>query len=120
MSKRRRGPETIATPQSIQRHGLQTTFTPSPPKSTSVPQSPSIIEAHEFIRREITSGESMPADRLAVLNAAMSFVHHLSQTVRHENLIGGRSTRVVDVLEGITTPPVELLYWMLRGKTTLG
>ena len=82
-----------------------------------MPQSPSIIEAHDFIRREIISGKPMPADRLAVLNSAMSFVTHLSQTVKHESLAGARNTRVADILEGISMPSVEILYWMLRGKT---
>ncbi|KAF9697819.1 hypothetical protein EKO04_004203 [Ascochyta lentis] len=44
----------------------------------------------------------------------MSFVTHLSQTTKHESLVGARGTRVVDILEDITAPSVELLYWMLR------
>ncbi|KAJ4984959.1 C6 transcription factor [Stagonosporopsis vannaccii] len=113
-SKRRRGAEAYAIPQGVQHFGLQTHFTPSPPRPTSVPQSPSIIEAHDFIRREITSGKSMPADRLAVLSSAMSFVSHLSQTTKHEDRLGIRSTRVTNILEDINFPTVELLYWMLR------
>lgn len=58
----------------------------------------------------------MPADRLAVLNSAMSFVSHLSQTTKHEDRLATRSTRVSDILEDIKVPTVELLYWMLRGK----
>lgn len=76
------------------------------------------MEAHDFIRREITSGKPMPADRLAVLNSTMSFVTHLSQTMKHENAVGARNTRVASILEDISAPSVELLYWMLRGKVT--
>jgi hypothetical protein len=108
-----------ATPQSIQRLGLQTHSTPSPPCSTGLPQSQPIIEAHDFIRREITSGKPMPADRLAVLNSAMSFVTHLSQNTKHEDVVGGRNSRVVNILEDIDFPSVELLYWMLRGTILL-
>lgn len=57
----------------------------------------------------------MPADRLAVLNSAMSFVTHLSQTTAHGSTSGVRTSRVVNILEGIGTPSVDLLYWMLRG-----
>lgn len=59
----------------------------------------------------------MPADRLAVLNSAMSFVTHLGQTTRHGNAIGVQSIRVANILEDISAPSVELLYWMLRGMT---
>lgn len=83
-----------------------------------MPQSPTIIEAHDFIRREITSGKALSADRLAVLNSAMSFVTHLSQTTKLEQAVGSRGARVTNLLEDISFPSVEMLYWMLRGKTT--
>lgn len=57
----------------------------------------------------------MPADRLAVLNSAMSFVTHLGQSVNNESLTATRTPRVVNILEDIDAPSVELLYWMLRG-----
>lgn len=82
-------------------------------------QSPSIHEAHDFICQEIHSGKNMPADRLAVLNAAMSFVNHLSQVTKPSDVSDTRSTRVIDVLEDITYPSMELLYWMLRGTALL-
>ncbi|KAF2821137.1 hypothetical protein CC86DRAFT_411439 [Ophiobolus disseminans] len=44
----------------------------------------------------------------------MSFVTHLSQTTKHEIVVGTRSTRVANILEDISAPSVELLYWMLR------
>ncbi|KAH6621870.1 hypothetical protein C7974DRAFT_212393 [Boeremia exigua] len=113
-SKRRRGAEAVAASHSAQYPGLQTQFAPSPSGSASLPQSPSIIEAHDFIRREITSGKPMPADRLAVLNSAMSFVSHLSQSTKQVDLAGVRSTRVANILEDIAVPTIELLYWMLR------
>jgi len=84
-----------------------------------MPQSPSILEAHDFIRQEISSGINMPAERLAVLNAAMSFVNHLSRVTKPSDVSGARSTRVVNVLENITFPSIELLCWMLHGTKPL-
>ena len=84
---------------------------------SSIPQPPLITEARDFIKREITSGKPMCADRSAVLNSAMSFVTHLSQTMKRENTIDSRNTRVANILEDISVPSIELLYWMLRGMT---
>lgn len=47
----------------------------------------------------------------------MSFVSHLSQTANHEAVVGVRSTRVSNIMEDINIPTIELLYWMLRGKS---
>jgi len=60
----------------------------------------------------------MPPDRLAVLNSAMSFVTHLSQTTKHENTVAARDTQVLGIPEVISAPSVELLYWMLRGRAS--
>ncbi|KAJ8113730.1 hypothetical protein OPT61_g4206 [Boeremia exigua] len=113
-SKRRRGVETAATPQYVHHFGLETNFTSPQPSLRSVPPSPSITEAQNFISREITCGKPIPADRLAVLNSAMSFVTHLGQTTRHEDSIASRRTHVANILDDISAPSVELLFWMLR------
>ncbi|KAF1852027.1 uncharacterized protein K460DRAFT_413505 [Cucurbitaria berberidis CBS 394.84] len=112
-SKRRREAESTTAQKSIRRHELQVSPSPSNP-SPSMPQSPSILEAQDFIRQEINSGKHMPADRLAVLNAAMSFVNHLSRVTKPNDVSTAPSTRVLDVLEDISYPSVETLYWMLR------
>ena len=58
----------------------------------------------------------MPADRLAVLKDAMSFVDHLSHVTKPWDASCMPSTRVIDVLEDIAFPSIETLYWMVRGK----
>lgn len=73
-------------------------------------QSPTILEAQDFIRQEIKLGTHMPADRLAVLNAAMSFVNHISKTTKPLRASTTPGTRVLDVLENISYPSIELLY----------
>ncbi|KAH7130826.1 hypothetical protein B0J11DRAFT_524178 [Dendryphion nanum] len=112
-SKRRRSTESEPAPKSISRRDFHVTQSP-PVHSASVPHSPSIVEAHDFIRREIRCASQMPADRLAVLNSAMTFVNHLSQVTRPQNALGASNARVTDILEDIIYPSVELLYWMLR------
>lgn len=84
-----------------------------------MPQSPSVLEAQDFIRQELRSGKHMPADRLAVLNSAMSFVNHLSQAPKPADASLAFNTRVLDVLEDISYPSIELLFWMLRGEMPL-
>ncbi|KAH7351489.1 hypothetical protein BKA66DRAFT_475925 [Pyrenochaeta sp. MPI-SDFR-AT-0127] len=79
----------------------------------SVSQSPSIIEAQDFIQRQIGSAQYMSTERLEVLNAAMSFVNHLLRATKPDNS-SDCVVQVVDVLDGITYPSVELLYWMIR------
>jgi hypothetical protein len=114
-SKRRREVEGLPPQKSSRRQELQA----SPASSTtspSLPQSPSVLEAQDFIRQELRSGKHMPADRLAVLNSAMSFVNHLSRTHKSADTSFAFNTRVLDVLEGIRYPSIELLFWMLRGK----
>lgn len=81
-----------------------------------MPPSPSILEAQDFIRREIKTGKNMPADRLCVLKDAMSFVDHLSQVTKSWDTASVPNARVVDVLEDISYPSIEVLYWMVRGK----
>ncbi|KAF2009391.1 hypothetical protein BU24DRAFT_497039 [Aaosphaeria arxii CBS 175.79] len=111
--KRPRASEASAQ-KGLHRLSLETKMTASPPKTNSTPQSPSIVEAQDFISREISVGKQMPADRLAILNNAMSFVNQLSQAPRHEDVLPTRGTRVADILDDIRYPPIELLYWMLR------
>ncbi|KAH8634717.1 hypothetical protein IG631_10117 [Alternaria alternata] len=96
------------------RHELQTS--PASSHSPSMPPSPSILEAQDFIRREIKTGNHMPADRLAVLKEAMSFVNHLSQVNKPWGHTNSPTTRVLDVLEDISYPNIEVLYWMVRGR----
>ncbi|CAG5186277.1 uncharacterized protein ALTATR162_LOCUS11540 [Alternaria atra] len=79
-----------------------------------MPPSPSIAEAQDFIRREIKTGNHMPAERLAVLKEAMSFVNHLSQVNKPWGSSNPPTTRVLDVLEDISYPSIEVLYWMVR------
>lgn len=120
-SKRRRNTDTAPVPKSSRRHELQASPSSSTP-SPSMPQSPSVVEAQDFIRQELKSGKHMPADRLAVLNSAMSFVNHLSRAPKPSDTSFPSSTRVLNVLDGIMHPSIELLFWMLRGKipTCLG
>ena len=96
------------------RHELQTS--PASSHSPSMPPSPSIAEAQDFIRREIKTGNHMPAERLAVLKEAMSFVNHLSQVNKPWGSSNPPTTRVLDVLEDISYPSIEVLYWMVRGR----
>ncbi|KAF2847220.1 hypothetical protein T440DRAFT_214911 [Plenodomus tracheiphilus IPT5] len=113
VTKRRRDTESITAHKVSRQHELQA----SPSSSTtspSMPQSPSILEAQDFIRQEIKSSKHMPADRLAVLNSAMNFVNHLSRVVKNSGVQETASARVLDVLEGITYPSAETLYWVLR------
>lgn len=112
--KRRRDNDLVSAQKSSRQSELQVSPSPST-HSPSIPQSPSIMEAQDFIRQEISSGKHMPADRLAVLNSAMSFVNHLSRVQKPSDTSFARGTRVLDVLEDITYPSIELLYWMLRG-----
>lgn len=114
-SKRRRvaDPSSMLSKKSGLRNEIETSPLPSS-HSPSLSQSPSIVEAQDFMRRQIDSAKYMSAERLDVLNSAIFFVNHLSQATKPAGP-GGRSTRVVDVLEGITYPSNELLYWMLRG-----
>lgn len=84
-----------------------------------MPQSPSLLEAQDFIRQEISAGKDMPANRLAVLNSAMSFVNHLSKVPKSADYANASNTRVLDVLEDISHPSTEMLYWMLRGKNLM-
>lgn len=115
--KRRTVPEASSV-QAKKRHAPD--VTPSPTSySPSVSQSPSVIEAQGFIRREIGSGQYMSTERLEVLNAAMSFVNRLLQSAKPDAPASRTTHRVVDVLDGITYPSIELLYWMLRGGTIL-
>ncbi|CAN9453493.1 unnamed protein product [Alternaria alternata] len=93
-------------------HELQTS--PASSHSPSIPPSPSILEAQDFIRREIKTGNHMPADRLAVLKEAMSFVNHLSQVNKPWGRTNSPTTRVLDVLEDISYPNIEVLYWIVR------
>jgi hypothetical protein len=117
-SKRRRGVEFMSAQKSSRHHELQTSLA-SPTPSPSMPQSPSILEAQEFIRREIRTGKNMPADRLSVLKDAMSFVDHISQVTKSWDASSAPSTRVLDVLQDISYPSIEVLYWMVRGKCVI-
>ncbi|KAH7068205.1 hypothetical protein BKA63DRAFT_494865 [Paraphoma chrysanthemicola] len=112
-SKRRKETDTAPAPKVSRRHELQASPSSSTP-SPSMPQSPSVSEAQDFIRQELKSVKNMPADRLAVLKSAMSFVNHLSQAAKPTESLFASSTRVLDVLEGISYPSIELLFWMLR------
>ena len=113
--KRPRGAELMSAQKSNRRHELQT----SPSSSTcsaSIPPSPSLLEAQDFIRREIKTGKNMPAERLCVLKDAMWFVDHLSQVTKSWDSTSVPNARVVDVLEDISYPSIEVLYWMVRGR----
>lgn len=77
------------------------------------------MEAQDFIQWNLSFSRHLEADRLAVLNSAMSFVNRLSQSEKPAATLSSQRSRVVDILEGITYPSVELLYWMLRGNTRL-
>jgi hypothetical protein len=114
-SKRPRPTESLPSQKSSRRNELQNSPTPSS-HSPNVAQSPSLLEAQDFFRQEITSRKHMPADRRAVLNAAMAFVSQLSQAPKPSDAPTTPNTRVSDVLEGIRYPSTEMLYWMLRGK----
>lgn len=58
----------------------------------------------------------MSADRLAVLTAAMSIMNQLPLVSKPSQTLNAQSTRVLNVLEGISYPSIELLFWMLRGR----
>lgn len=57
----------------------------------------------------------MEAGRLAVLNSAMSFVNHLSHITKPSAPVISQGSCDGDILDGITYPSMELLYWILRG-----
>lgn len=78
-------------------------------------ESPSVIEAQDFIRRQIGAGHYMSPERLEVLNSAMSFVNRLLRATKAD-VYNAHTARVANVMEGIMHPSIELLYWMLRGS----
>jgi hypothetical protein len=61
----------------------------------------------------------MEADRLAVLSSAMSFVSHISHNSKPTPPILSRGSGDGDILDGITYPSMEVLYWILRGTFLL-
>jgi hypothetical protein len=83
--------------------------------SPSASHSPSIVEAHDFIQHELNAGRHMEADRIAVLSSAMSFIRHISHTSKPIAPLLMRESGDGDILDGITYPSMELLYWILRG-----
>ena len=116
-SKRRRTTDFAARSKKSAR---RPEFDVSPSPSTyspTVSESPSVIEAQDFIRRQIGAAHYMSAERLGVLNSAMSFVNHLLRATKPDSC--NTNARVSDVMDGITYPTVELLYWMLRGSVPL-
>jgi hypothetical protein len=116
-AKRQRSAESSpATNKSSRRHELEVSPAPTAYSAPSLAHSPSIMEAQDFIQWKLSFSRHLEADRLAVLNSAMSFVNRLSQAERPVTTLNSQSSRVVDILEGITYPSIELLYWMLRGS----
>ena len=116
-SKRRRTTDcTARSKKSARRPEFDVSPSPST-YSPTVSESPSVIEAQDFIRRQIGAAHYMSAERLGVLNSAMSFVNHLLRATKPDSC--NTNARVSDVMDGITYPTVELLYWMLRGSVPL-
>ncbi|PSN61594.1 hypothetical protein BS50DRAFT_561642 [Corynespora cassiicola Philippines] len=111
--KRHRSVESEPTPRTTRQNRYESTHSP-PEYTASLPHSPSMIEAHEFIRREMIVARNMTPDKLAVLNSAMAFVNHLSHFTRPSTGSRPLASRVVDSMEEIIFPSTELLYWMIR------
>jgi hypothetical protein len=118
-SKRRRTTELIPSrsKKSSRQHELDASPSPST-YSPTVSESPSVVEAQDIIRRELGSAQHMSTERLVVLNSAMSFVNHLLRATKPDTH-NTHAARVANVMEGITYPSIELLYWMLRGSIPL-
>ncbi|KAF2794071.1 hypothetical protein K505DRAFT_242965, partial [Melanomma pulvis-pyrius CBS 109.77] len=113
-AKRQRSAESKPiTHTSFKKYELEVNQSPAT-LSASVPHSPSIVEAHDFIQRELNTSVHMEASRLAVLNSAMSFVNHLSHITKPSAPVISQGSSDGDRLDGITYPSIELLYWILR------
>lgn len=80
------------------------------------PSQPPATQSCRPFKQGFTLARQVPADRLAAIKSAMKFANGRSQTLETYDIVAWRSAHVVDILAGIHTPPIEILYWMLCGK----
>ncbi|KAF2703095.1 hypothetical protein K504DRAFT_418954 [Pleomassaria siparia CBS 279.74] len=101
--------------RSFKRNEMKTNHRQFPTSQpTSGSHSPTVIEARDFIQREINTGMHLEPGRLAVLNSAMVSVNHLSQLETPFVPTVPRLSGDEDIMNGITHPSMELVCWIIR------